>query len=304
VAPAGTFKTLAYPGTANGPKVNDIMKGSEGAFGVLVAVTMKLFRYRPQNRKRFAFIFPDWEAAVDASRKISQGEFGMPAVFRISDPEETDVALKLYGVEGTWIDKLISLRGFKPARRCLCIGQTEGQAGFSKNVKKCIKKICRHHGAMYISGYPVSRWEHSRFADPYMREDLNDFGITIETLETAVTWKNLHNVHRGVRAYIKNRPETVCMTHCSHFYPQGTNLYFIFIGRFKEIADFRQFHRGIIGQILEHGGSLSHHHGVGKMIGPWMERHLGTEQMEVLRALKKHFDPHNIMNPGGTLGLD
>jgi len=304
VTPAGTFKTLAYPGTATGPKVNDIMKGSEGAFGVLVAVTMKLFRYRPENRQKFAFIFPDWASAVDASREISQGEFGMPAVYRISDPEETDVALKLYGVEGTWIDKLISFRGFKPARRCLCIGHTEGELGFSRNVKKCIKKTCRQHGAMYISGYPVSQWEHGRFADPYMREDLNDFGITIETLETAVTWENLHKVHLGVRAYIKNRPGTVCMTHCSHFYPQGTNLYFIFIGRFKEIADFRQFHRGIIDQILEHGGSLSHHHGAGKMFGPWMEKHLGKEQIEVLKALKKHFDPHNIMNPGGTLGLD
>ena len=49
---------------------------------------------------------------------------------------------------------------------------------------------------------------------------------------------------------------------------------------------------------------FSHHHGVGKMIAPWMEEHLGTEQMDVLRTLKQHFDPNNIMNPGGTLGLD
>ena len=300
----GSLKTLVYPGTATGPKVNDIMKGSEGAFGVLVAVTLKIFRYRPENRLKFGFIFPDWEAAVDASREISQGEFGMPAMYRISDPEETDVALKLYGVEGTWIDRLIRLRGFKPARRCLCIGHTEGELGFSKNVKKCVKKICREYGALYITGYPVNQWEHGRFADPYMREDLNDFGITIETLETGVTWANLHNVHRGVREYIKARPQTVCMTHCSHFYPQGTNLYFIFIGKFKDMTDFQQFHQGIIDQITAHGGSLSHHHGVGKLFGPWMEKHLGKEQMDVIRTLKRHFDPHNIMNPGGTLGLD
>ena len=304
VTPAGTFKTLVYPGTATGPKVNDIMKGSEGAFGVLVSVTLKIFRHRPANRRKFAFIFPEWTAAVDASREISQGEFGMPAMYRISDPEETAVALKLYGVEGTWIDRLIRLRGFEPGRRCLCIGHTEGELGFSRNVKTCIRRISRRHGAMYITGYPVSQWEHGRFADPYMREDLNDFGIVIDTLETGVTWANLHRVHRGVRAYMKKRPQTVCMTHCSHFYPQGTNLYFIFISRFKDIDDFRQFHRGIIDQIAAHGGSLSHHHGVGKMIGPWMESHLGKEQMDVIRALKRHFDPHNIMNPGGTLGLD
>jgi len=56
--------------------------------------------------------------------------------------------------------------------------------------------------------------------------------------------------------------------------------------------------------MVEHGGSISHHHGIGRMFAPWMETYLGKEQMEVLRALKRHFDPNNIMNPGGTLGLD
>jgi alkyldihydroxyacetonephosphate synthase len=55
---------------------------------------------------------------------------------------------------------------------------------------------------------------------------------------------------------------------------------------------------------MKYGGSLSHHHGVGRLIAPWMEAHLGSEQMAVLRALKRHFDPNNIMNPGGQLGLD
>jgi alkyldihydroxyacetonephosphate synthase len=68
--------------------------------------------------------------------------------------------------------------------------------------------------------------------------------------------------------------------------------------------EFRKFQRGIIDSIQKNGGSLSHHHGVGRMIGPWMEAHLGKEQMDVLRALKKHFDPQGIMNPGGQLGLD
>ena len=56
--------------------------------------------------------------------------------------------------------------------------------------------------------------------------------------------------------------------------------------------------------MVEYGGTMSHHHGVGRLLAPWMEAHLGKNQMEVLRALKQHFDPHNIMNPGGKLGLD
>jgi len=304
ITPAGSFKTLDFPGTATGPKVNDIMKGSEGAFGILVSATLKIFRYMPENKRRFAFIFPTWEGAVNASREIIQGEFGMPAVFRISDPEETDMALKMYGIEGTPINKIISYRGYRPMRRCLCIGSAEGEKNFSKNVKKKIKKICRKYGAMYITGYPVKNWEHGRYIDPYIREDLNDFGIMIDTLEAGVTWDNLHRLHQRVREFIKNRPGTVCMTHASHFYPQGTNLYFIFIARMNDIYEYRKFQEGIIDRIEKSGGSLSHHHGVGKMISPWLERHLGKEQMDVLKALKKHFDPHNVMNPGGTLGFD
>jgi len=136
-----------------------------------------------------------------------------------------------------------------------------------------------------------------------MREDLNDFGIIIDTLETGVTWENLHNLHSNVRSFIKSRPNTICMTHASHFYPQGTNLYFIFIAKMSDPDQYKQFQVGIIDMIQKHGGSLSHHHGVGKMIAPWMEAHLGNVQMDVLRALKKHFDPNSIMNPGGTFAL-
>ncbi|MCD4717566.1 MAG: FAD-binding oxidoreductase, partial [Desulfobacterales bacterium] len=218
--------------------------------------------------------------------------------------EETDVALKLYGIEGTFIDRLITLKGLKPKERCLCIGHTEGEKGFTKNVKKRIKRICRRHGAMYITGYPVKKWAKGRYSDPYMREDLNDFGIMVDTLESGVTWDNLHRLHKGVRTYIKSRPNTVCMSHASHFYPQGTNLYFIFMARMNDVNEYKKFQQGIIDQIHKHGGSLSHHHGVGKMIAPWMEEHLGKVQMDVLRALKTHLDPNNIMNPGGTLGLD
>ncbi|MBN2774526.1 MAG: FAD-binding oxidoreductase, partial [Prolixibacteraceae bacterium] len=101
VTPKGTFKTLDYPATATGPKILEVIKGSEGAFGIVVEVTWKIFRYIPENRKYFGFIFHNWESVVNASREISQGEFGMPAVFRISDPEETHHGLKLYGIEGT-----------------------------------------------------------------------------------------------------------------------------------------------------------------------------------------------------------
>jgi len=304
VTPAGDLKTLDFPATANGPSVNRMLIGSEGCFGVLVEITLKIFRYLPQNRRYFSFIFPSWEKAVDAGREISQGQFGTPAVFRISDEEETHIGLKLYGIDGTPLDRFMRLRGYPPMKRCLMIATAEGEKRFARHVKRCAKAVCRRFSGLYLSGYPTRKWEPGRFKDPYLREDLNDYGILIDTLDTAVTWDRIHQLHQGVRAVIKSRPATICMTHASHFYPQGTNLYFIFITLAKGIDDYTAFQDEILDAFQRFGGSPTHHHGIGKLFSPWMDPHLGEAQMAVLRALKRHFDPNNIMNPGGQLGLD
>jgi alkyldihydroxyacetonephosphate synthase len=148
------------------------------------------------------------------------------------------------------------------------------------------------------------RWEKTRFTDPYMREDLMDFGILIDTLECAVTWEQAPEVHARVREFVKSRPQTICMTHLSHMYPQGTNLYFIFIARITDIDEYLELQYGILEAIQKSGAAMSHHHGIGKQTGPWLEDQIGVECMDVIRALKQHFDPNNILNPGGTLGLD
>lgn len=304
VTPVGTIRTLDIPGTATGPRVNDLFKGSEGTLGILVELTLKIYRHLPQNRQRFAFLFPSWTAAVEASREVAQGEFGLPAVFRISDPEETEIGLKLKGFDGGLFGRFLEWRGFPPMHRCLCIGTAEGEAGMTKHVRHMVSKIARRHGAMSLTGYATKQWEHGRYSDVHMRDDLLDYGIVIDTLETGVTWDRLLPVYEGVRKFVKSRPRTLCMTHCSHFYPQGTNLYFIFLLKPGDEAEFFRFRREIVDHIVELGGSISHHHGVGRLFAPWMQKHLGREQVEVLRALKRHLDPHGILNPGGMLDLD
>jgi alkyldihydroxyacetonephosphate synthase len=304
VTPSGLIRTHDIPGTATGPRVNDMMKGSEGTYGVLVEATMKIFRHMPENRQRFSLMFKSWDQAVEASREIMQGEFGLPAVFRISDPEETEIGLKLAGLNDTVFDRFMRIRGFKPMERCLCIGTAEGEKGQAKHIRRMALRIARAHGAMSLTGQGTKQWERGRYSDVHMRDDLFDYGIIIDTLETGVTWDNLQRVYEAVRSFAKRRPQTLCTTHCSHFYPQGTNLYFIFILRPESDEEFFQFRSGAMDRMVESGGSISHHHGIGKMFAPWMGTYLGKEQMEVLRALKRHFDPNNIMNPGGTLGLD
>ena len=120
--------------------------------------------------------------------------------------------MKLYHIEGTIADSVLKLFGYQPMQKCLLLGHTEGERGFSRHVNAKIRQICRKYGAFDISFAPVtSNWEKGRFRDPYMREDLQDFGILIDTLECAVTWSQMEQVHKSVRAFVKSRPQTVCM---------------------------------------------------------------------------------------------
>jgi alkyldihydroxyacetonephosphate synthase len=302
--PIGNIKTDSYPRKATGPDIGQIMMGGEGAFGVLTHVTLKVFRHTPETIKRFSFMFKDWETAQKAAREIMQSEAGFPSVFRLSDPEETKIMLRLYGVDESSLRHLFNIKGFKEGEMCLFLGFTNGEKGFSKNCARIAKKVAKKYEGMSLTGMVTKSWEKGRFSDPYLRDTMQDFGIVTDTMECSVNWSNMSQVHRDVRAYCKSRPNTICMTHMSHVYPQGANLYFIFIAEMSDPEEYKAYHAGILDAIQKAGASMSHHHGIGKMFGPWLEGSIGRNEYSIFRALKNHFDPDNIMNPGGTLGLD
>lgn len=302
--PIGEIETSNCPREATGPSLNHIMMGSEGAFGVLSEVTLRVFRYMPENRKRFSFMFKDWETAQAAAREMMQCEAGFSSVFRLSDPEETHYMLSLYGVDETPLAKLFKIKGFKPFERCLFLGFTDGEKGFSKNVAKNIKRIAKKFGGMSLTGYVTKSWEKGRFTDPYLRDSMQDFGIMTDTLECSVNWSNMGQVHKEVRAFCKSRPNTICLTHMSHCYPQGANLYFIFIAKMNDLKEYKDYQDGILDAIQKSGAAMSHHHGIGKAFAPWLEGQMGSKEYEVFRVLKNYFDKDYVMNPGGTLGLD
>ncbi len=305
MTPRGQLKTPGYPRCATGPDFDQILMGSEGCFGVLTAVTLRIFRFCPENTRRFSYLFHTWEDAQNAVREALQGEFGLPSVFRLSDPEETDVAMRMYHIHGTPADTVLKALNYQPMQRCLLIGAADGDGGFTRQVARKIDVIARRYHAFSLTSFNVTqRWEKTRFTDPYLREDLMDYGILIDTLECAVTWEQAPEVHARVRQVVKKRPQTICMTHLSHMYPQGTNLYFIFIARITDINEYLQLQYSVLEAIQQSGAAMSHHHGIGKQTGPWLEGQIGTACMDVIRALKEHFDPGHILNPGGTLGLD
>jgi len=303
--PQGTVSTDQHPRKATGPDLDRIMMGSEGTFGVLTHVTLKFSRHMPANTRRFSYMFKDWATGIAFATEAMQSEAGKPSVFRLSDAEETSIMLNMYGVMDMPVVKhLFKLKGMKINEMCLFLGTTDGEAGFSKNAAKKLGKIAKAHGGLPLSGIVTKNWEHGRFTDPYLRDTLQDFGVVMDTMECSVNWSNMAKVHAEVRKVVKARPNTVCMTHMSHVYPQGGNLYWIFIILENNAEEFREFHASILDAIQRSGASMSHHHGIGKMFGPWLEGQLGRNEYAIIRALKNYFDPDNIMNPGGTLGLD
>jgi len=304
VTPAGVIRTAEHPAAATGPDTDQILLGSEGAFGIVAELTLRVFRRMPGGPSRFSYLFPDWGSALAAARTVLQGQFGLPSLFRLSDPDETDLALDLYGAGGPALDWLMARFGLRRGARCLLLGSTEGEPGFARHARRRIGRICRAAGALPASGLVVRAWERGRFQDPYLRDALLDFGILVDTLECAVAWDGLERVRRAVRGFCLARPRTLCLTHLSHGYPQGASLYFVFMARMDAIPDYLAFQAGILDLIRAQGAALSHHHGIGRMAAPWLAGQLGPEQMALFRAIKRHFDPEGLMNPGGTLGLD
>ncbi|MCD7775600.1 MAG: FAD-binding oxidoreductase [Clostridiales bacterium] len=302
--PIGKIVTSHYPREATGPDLNQIMMGSEGTFGVLTEVTLKVRRRMPENRKRFSYIFKDWETAMEAGREMMQCECGFASVFRLSDPEETNLMLRLYNVDETPLWQLLDVTGYKDMERCLFLGFTDGEKGFSANVAKNIKRIAKRYGGMSLTSFVCKSWEKGRFNDPYLRDTLMDFGVTTDTLECTVNWSNMAQVHRDVRKVCHALPNTIVTTHMSHCYPQGANLYFIFITKMNSADEFKAYHTSILDAIQKSGAAISHHHGIGKMFAPWLEGYIGQREYEVFRVLKNYFDPKYNMNPGGTIGLD
>ncbi len=306
ITPNGKLESKIYPAASIGPDLFKFFLGSEGIFGVITTVTLKIRKYDPKNSSMTSFIFPDFESGVNAMREIMQGGFGKPHFFRLQDPEETDIAFRMSGKEGSISDKFLRLMKFTPMKRSLMYVIVDGDPDYTKFLIRKVRKIAKKNGAFEVGKSPVHKWLEQRYSSAYLRDTLMDQAVMIDTLETAVTWDKLLILWKAARDYIKSRPQTLSLVHISHAYENGANLYFIFMSpmqKEKELEEFNKFHSGLIDIIHKNHGSLSHHHGIGRLTSHLMKEEVGGFGLEVLQGLKKCFDAKGIMNPGGTLGL-
>jgi alkyldihydroxyacetonephosphate synthase len=304
-APAGDLRTLEIPHSAAGPALRELVVGSEGTLGVITRVTARV-RPLPERRRYEAWMAADFASGAEVVRSLAQADV-LPDVVRVSDQGETRFSLALSSAAGakrTLLSSYLRLR--RRAGGCLIVCGWEGEPEAVERRRALSARVLRSGGAAALGGAPGRAWERGRYEAPYLRDELLDVGYLVETLETAHTWSRLGHLYEEVRAAIGAALATqgtpgIVICHLSHAYRDGASLYFTFLARRRpdaEIEQWRLVKAAACEAIVEAGGTITHHHAVGRDHAPYMRAEVGELGVEVLRAVKERLDPAGIMNPG------
>jgi alkyldihydroxyacetonephosphate synthase len=308
IAPSGDLRTLESPHTAAGPALRELVVGSEGVFGVIPEVTVRV-RPLPEVRRYEAWIAESFEAGSEIVRELAQGP-GLPDVIRVSDPDETWVALTLSGPRGLARRLFEGYLGLRRRRGgCLIVIGIDGDRESVARRRALTVRALRRGGAAYLGTAAGRSWDEGRFSGPYLRDALMEMGALVDTLETSHTWSGLKGLHAAVGGAIEGALAAqgtpgLVFCHLSHAYPDGASLYFTAVARARrggELEQWQAVKRAASEAIVANGATITHHHGVGRDHAPYMEAEVGARGLEVLRAVKERLDPTGIMNPGKLL---
>jgi alkyldihydroxyacetonephosphate synthase len=313
VTPRGILQTGGFPASATGPRLNDLVLGSEGAFGIVAEATVRLHPL-PEASNYFGYLFKDFSSGISAIRDAARAEIAA-TMLRLSDSSETKFyrAFGSLGKKRSMRDRLaqfyLTNRGFDEKACALIVG-FEGSTTSVVEARLQFDVIAKKHNALALGENPGKRWKEGRFHGPYLRDPMMDRGVGVDTLETAASWSNLGKLYVAVRdalenAIRENAPRAgargVVSGHISHSYPDGASLYFTYIfprALDGELAQWRAIKKAASDAIIASGGTISHHHGVGEDHLPWMLAEKGSLGIDVLRAVKMALDPKGILNPG------
>ena len=304
-APSADIDLPALPASAAGPGLRQLLVGSEGTLGVISELSLRV-RPAPLERVYEGVFFEDFAAGEQALRTLAR-EHALPDLARLSDEQETRLSLALAGtggVKGRVGRAYVGLRGY--GEGCLAILGFEGSAEEVAARRKRALELARKHGGLAVGRSPGEAWLKSRFSAPYLRDELLTQGVMVETLETATQWSKLRPLHGAVReaiaaALTRCGTPGLVMCHVSHVYETGASLYFTLIARQSEgegLEQWRTVKHAASEAILAGGGTITHHHAVGRDHVPWMSREIGAGGLAALAAVKAELDPVGIMNPG------
>ena len=308
VTPAGVWESRRLPGSGAGPSPDRMLIGSEGALGIITEAWMRI-QTPPDHRSKAAIAFSSFLEGAQCAQALSQSGLH-PANCRLVDPTEA------------------ALTGAGDGRSALLLLAFESDDHEVDFAMQRALEICGRHGGSWEhvhrrgpgdgrrsdSEGAVSTWRQAFLAAPYLRDTLVAMGVISETFETAVTWERFPSLHERVIDAARSATTEATGVSCgegygeakvtcrfTHLYPDGPAAYFTVLApgrRGEEVAQWDAIKRAVSDAILEAGGTITHHHAVGRDHMPWYERQRPEPFAAALRGAKAAVDPAGVMNPG------
>jgi alkyldihydroxyacetonephosphate synthase len=293
VTPAGVWESRRLPASGAGPSPDRMLLGSEGTLGVITETWLRA-QPRPTARWQATLAAPDFNTGADAVRLLVQSGLA-PATCRLIDPAESALTGTLSSGEAALV------LGFESLAVPL-----EGETALALD-------LCRGAGLRVVEAGPRGSageaWRSTFVRAPYLREQLILLGVLVETFETAVTWDRLPGLVAQVTAAVTDALVRVCgggrvTCRLTHVYPDGAAPYFTVLApsrRGSEVAQWDDVKAAASEALLAAGGSITHHHAVGRDHRPWYDQQRPLPFGRALAAVKRDLDPTNCLNPGALL---
>ena len=293
ITPAGVLETRRLPGSGAGPSPDRLMIGGEGALGLITEAWMRL-QDRPRFRAGAAVGFGDFLSGARAVRAVAQAGLH-PSNLRLVDAAECAAN----GVNDGSFALLVL--AFESADHTVDAWQA-----------RALEVVQDHGGRLLLDASAAEAWRTAFIRMPYQREALVPRALIVDTFETAITWDRLEGFHARVmgatEAAIREATGRPGLVTCrfTHAYPDGAAPYFSFhaAGRAGALIDqWRQIKERASDAVIEGGGTITHHHAVGRDHMPWYLRQRPALFGDALAAAKRALDPAGILNPGVLVPL-
>jgi alkyldihydroxyacetonephosphate synthase len=300
VFPGGVVSRIKnVPRRAAGPDIRHIVIGNEGALCYITEVTVKLFPYMPENHKFMGWTLKNMSTGFEALREVMVAGY-KPSVARLYDYE----------------DGQLHFSHFAQADECILLFMAEGNAGITAATEAGIHElVAKYPECQPVDSALIEEWFDDLVWDAgkVIREDerIRTTRNVNRTTEISADWSNVGKIYEAVLPRIRAEINGITLLggHSSHSYINGTNMYFNY---FYDLIDCEpeeendKYYLPIISIICEEtlrfGGSIVHHHGIGKARAPWAPQEYGSSYF-MLETLKKAFDPNSIMNMGTILPI-
>jgi len=296
VTPRGSLATHRHPSSAAGPEPTRLVLGSEGALGVITEAWMRVVP-RPRWRATASVAFHDFADGVAAARALAQSGLA-PSNARLLDGHEA----RLHRVRFD-------------GRSVLLIGFESADHPMSAWLARAVE-LARDHRGEVVAG-PSERddaartgaagaWRSAFFEAPYMQSALLSIGVLSDTFETACTWSQFPELHERITTAVSGALAETCgggVVTCrfTHLYADGPAPYYTFVGALRpgsELAQWRAIKTAAAEALAAGGGTITHHHAVGRIHRPWYDRERPALFASALAAVKRDLDPRGILNPG------